>query len=237
MENLGMISARSAYTNNPVYGVTEVSYKQKDFDEKKSSEVSSLKDDINDEAVISDEAKALLEADEAYSKDNGSENETKSSDTSQKTQDISSFAQELTPAQKQQIAELKIRDSEVKAHEQAHLAAASGIGASAPHYDYEVGPDGKKYAVGGEVNISFTKSQNPSENLANAQTMKTAALAPAQPSGQDRAVAAKADRLIAEAKQEIKEAQTEQMGQTEQTGASQQADESQTAESDLARAV
>ena len=42
---------------------------------------------------------------------------------------------------------LKATDTEVKAHENAHKAAAGGLRTSAPNYEYETGPDGKKYAV------------------------------------------------------------------------------------------
>lgn len=203
----GMISAYEAYTSfsSPVYGVVKVNSKQKTSDEVSSTNTSS-NDDINDEAIISDEAKALLAMDEAYSKDktfdeNKSQNQNNTSPDSQNT---SKVTEELTPAQKQEVAELKARDVEVKAHEQAHLSAAAGLGASAPHYDYQMGPDGKKYAIGGEVNINFTESQDPSENLAKAEAMRAAALAPAQPSGQDRSVAAQADRMIVEAEEELK---------------------------------
>lgn len=42
-------------------------------------------------------------------------------------------------------------DSQVRLHEQTH-AASSNL-TSTPKYDYQVGPDGKLYATGGEVRI------------------------------------------------------------------------------------
>lgn len=115
--------------------------------------------------------------------------------------------EELTTQEKQELAKLKITDAEVKRHENAHKAMAAGLQTSGPNYEYETGPDGKKYAVAGDVNISYQKSSDPEVNLKNAQKLKAAALAPAEPSAQDRSVARKADMEIAKAKQEILEEQ------------------------------
>ncbi len=49
-----------------------------------------------------------------------------------------------------EIAQLSSRDQEVRAHEQTH-AAVGGRYADAPSYTYERGPDGKRYAIAGEV--------------------------------------------------------------------------------------
>ena len=115
--------------------------------------------------------------------------------------------EELNTQEKQKLAKLKITDAEVKRHENAHKAMAAGLQTSGPNYEYETGPDGKKYAVAGDVNISYQKSSDPEVNLKNAQKLKAAALAPADPSAQDRSVARKADMEIAKAKQEILEEQ------------------------------
>ena len=232
MGNLEALSSHSIYTQNEsVYFPDKVKPlldKQEDSDEKKSN--NPLTGEINDEAIISDEARNLLaqeeaskEAQETYTYGNSSdEQETEAEETTgtiaeedseepQKAQN----EEELSPEEKQAITELKTRDAKVKAHEQAHRAAAAGINASAPNYDYEVGPDGNKYAVAGEVNISFTQSSDPAENLTNAQTMKRAALAPADPSSTDRAVARHADQLIAEAKEQtLQEKQAEMKEKT-----------------------
>lgn len=114
---------------------------------------------------------------------------------------------ELTQKEQQELTQLKTTDAEVKRHENAHKAMAAGLQTSGPNYEYEVGPDGKKYAVAGDVNISYQKSSDPEVNLKNAQKLKAAALAPADPSAQDRSVARKADAEIAKAQQEILEEQ------------------------------
>lgn len=124
---------------------------------------------------------------------------------------------DLSQAEMQEVQQLKARDAEVKAHEQAHIAAAVGLTASAPSYDYQTGPDGKKYAVGGEVNISFMSGNNPEEDIRNAETMRNAALAPSEPSGQDRSVAKSAEKIIQEAKEKLAEQQEQQKEQLTKT--------------------
>jgi len=106
--------------------------------------------------------------------------------------------------QQQEIEELKKRDAEVKAHEAAHLAAAGPYANGGARYEYVVGPDGQRYAVGGEVSVDTSKVPNdPEATIRKAQTIKRAALAPANPSAQDRQVAVQADRMALEAQQEL----------------------------------
>jgi hypothetical protein len=106
-------------------------------------------------------------------------------------------------AEQKRIAELKARDREVKIHEQAH-AAIGGQYASAPSYEYETGPDGQQYAVGGEVRIDISEVPNdPRATIQKMQQVKAAALAPAEPSGADRSVAAQASRTLMEAQADL----------------------------------
>lgn len=100
------------------------------------------------------------------------------------------------------IEELSSRDREVRAHEQAH-AAVGGQFAGAPSYEFERGPDGVSYAVGGEVSIDSGRASTPEATLLKAQTVRRSALAPANPSPQDRSVAARATRLESAARSEI----------------------------------
>jgi len=107
------------------------------------------------------------------------------------------------------VSELEKRDREVRQHEQAH-AMTGGQHAGAPNYQYETGPDGKKYAVGGEVNVDMSFSgKNPEEKLEKAQIIRAAALAPREPSPQDRKVAAEASRVVQEAQTELVKLKTE----------------------------
>jgi hypothetical protein len=98
------------------------------------------------------------------------------------------------------IAALQARDSQVRAHEAAHLAAAGGLARGGASYTYERGPDGKAYSVGGEVSLDTSAVPgNPAATLAKAQQIQAAALAPADPSAQDRSVAAAASAMAAQA--------------------------------------
>ena len=103
----------------------------------------------------------------------------------------------------QEVRALARRDQEVRAHEQAH-ASVGGAFASAPHYQYQRGPNGVRYAVGGHVNIDASPVPgDPAATLAKMQVVRRAALAVSQPSAADRAVAAQASARAAEARAEL----------------------------------
>lgn len=106
--------------------------------------------------------------------------------------------------EQQTIAKLKARDAEVRTHEAAHQSAGAGLTGAAT-YTYQTGPDGKRYAVGGEVSIDLSTVDDPEANMAKMQRVKRAALAPAEPSGQDRAVARAAQQEIQQSQQELRE--------------------------------
>ena len=137
-----------------------------------------------DELTISDEAQAASEA-------------TGESDEGQ-----------LTEEERQQVRELRQRDSEVRRHEQAHLAAAGAHARGGPTFTYQQGPDGQRYAIGGEVQIDTSPvPDDPEATAQKARVIRAAALAPGDPSAQDRAVAAAASKLEAQAARELREKQ------------------------------
>ncbi len=108
----------------------------------------------------------------------------------------------LSEPEKKEVAALQQRDLEVRQHEQAHLAAA-GRYASGMSLTTRVGPDGRHYAVGGEVSIDMSEVPgDPDATIAKAQSIRRAANAPANPSSQDRIVAADATRMEAKARLE-----------------------------------
>jgi hypothetical protein len=113
---------------------------------------------------------------------------------------------ERSPAEERQIAELRRVDRAVRAHESAHLAAGAGVVSGGARFQFTVGPDGKRYAVGGEVPIDSSPGRTPEDTLAKAQIIRRAALAPADPSATDRRVAAQAAAMEAEARAAIREA-------------------------------
>lgn len=109
----------------------------------------------------------------------------------------------LSAADLKIVSQLKARDQVVRAHEAAHMAAGAGIVTRGASYSYQTGPDGQRYAIGGEVGISTSPGRTPQETLAKAEQIRAAALAPADPSGQDLRVAAEATQMAAEARQEL----------------------------------
>lgn len=106
--------------------------------------------------------------------------------------------QQLDEDEKQQVVELKQRDAEVRSHEQAHMAAAGNLAMGGPNYVFQTGPDGRQYAIGGDVKIDTSPGRTPEESARKAQQIRAAALAPADPSAQDLKVAAAASSMEVE---------------------------------------
>ncbi len=101
------------------------------------------------------------------------------------------------------LRQLQTRDTVVRSHESAHIAAGGGVVTGGASFTYQKGPDGKQYAVGGEVGIDLSPvAGNPKATAAKMETVKAAALAPAQPSAQDLTVAAAAAQQGAQARLE-----------------------------------
>lgn len=115
----------------------------------------------------------------------------------------SSASTELAPEDEALVEQLQKRDREVRLHEQAHQTAGGRFAGSA-NYEYRRGPDGKNYAVGGEVSVDVGPADDPAATIQKARQVRAAALAPAQPSPQDRQVAQEAEQLIADAQQALR---------------------------------
>ena len=73
------------------------------------------------------------------------------------------------------VRELQQSDAEVRRHEAAH-AAAGGEFAGAPTFTYQTGPDGKRYAVGGEVSIDTSPVPMASFTTSPLTLMRTTSL-------------------------------------------------------------
>jgi hypothetical protein len=121
---------------------------------------------------------------------------------------------DLSEEEQAQVAKLKQIDAKVRAHERAH-AAAGGAHAGAPSYSYTRGPDGQMYATAGEVAIDMSPESDPEATLQKAAQVAAAALAPADPSGQDRAVAAAAAQMRMQALAQIREEKRAEQEQQE----------------------
>nr|WP_088331456.1 putative metalloprotease CJM1_0395 family protein [Lacimicrobium sp. SS2-24] len=142
------------------------------------------------------------QAQNPLNKDNGE-------DPSAGKQDAQSRQEQRQEASEQkEVEELKERDREVRTHEQAH-ASVGGQYAGSPSYEFETGPDGQRYAVGGEVSIDVSREGEPEETLRKMQQVRAAALAPSEPSPQDLRVASEAQQKASEARQQISEERSE----------------------------
>lgn len=117
---------------------------------------------------------------------------------------------DLTDAEKDVIEKLRARDVEVRRHEEAH-ARVGGQYAGQPSYSYQTGPDGKRYAIGGEVPIDVAPiPDDPEATIEKMRVVKAAALAPAEPSGADRRIAALADAQRLQAQSDLATEQREE---------------------------
>ncbi len=156
---------------------------------------------------------------------NGEEPESATQKTSQ------SAVEELTQKELQILETLKARDTEVRAHEMAHISAGGQHISSGASYEYKRGPDGKRYAVGGEVSIDLSEVPgDPAATITKMGVVKNAALAPKDPSPQDMKVAARATQIEmlarvelatleqAEAAQSVKMAEAEKVAFENENG-------------------
>ncbi len=129
---------------------------------------------------------------------------TTSSDT-RSNADTNAQGEALSDKEQRELDQMRSRDQEVRTHEQAHGAGAGGLARGGPNYTLTVGPDGKRYASGGHLNIDTSEAGTPEQTIQKAAQIRRAALAPADPSSKDRQVAAKASQMEAKARRELGE--------------------------------
>jgi len=114
--------------------------------------------------------------------------------------------EQISAEEGREIKKLAARDQEVRDHERAHMMAGGILVRRGASYQYTTGPDGKRYAVAGEVSIDSSEvSDNPQATITKMQQVRRAALAPAEPSTQDRSVATSASQKEAQARQELRQ--------------------------------
>ncbi|MDI4637796.1 MULTISPECIES: putative metalloprotease CJM1_0395 family protein [Halomonadaceae] len=153
---------------------------------------------------------------------------TSKSDTSERAeaQHKKANGEVLTEAELQQLDRLKQTDREVRQHEHAHQSSG-GQYAGRIEYEYERGPDGQQYAVAGEVSIdSSPVPGDPAATIDKMEQVRAAATAPAEPSAQDRKVAAQANQHLIAARLELAMQQREMDGARNTTNVPQQPDAS-----------
>lgn len=102
---------------------------------------------------------------------------------------------ELNASEKSDVKHLQQRDQQVRQEEKAHAAVAGDL-AGPINYVYQLGPDGRQYAVGGSVGIqASTPSGDPADAARKAGRVAAAANAATNPSAQDYAAARQAYAL------------------------------------------
>ena len=133
--------------------------------------------------------------------------------------------EELSQDEQAKVQRLKNRDLEVRAHEQAHLSAAGALATGGASFSYTTGPNGVRYATGGEVRIDTSKVDgDPAATLLKADAIRRAALAPAKPSTQDQLIANNASSMAGTARTELIQ-QTQEEQKTKAVAATEEADD------------
>lgn len=120
--------------------------------------------------------------------------------------------QELSPQELRMLEQLKQTDRRVRQHEMAHQIAGGPYTGSAS-YDYEIGPDGQRYAVAGRVSVDYGPVPgDPRATIEKMRTVIAAALAPADPSPADYQIANRARQNLLEAQLEMSQQQQQLRG-------------------------
>jgi len=149
------------------------------------------------------------------STDSTSESATTGKESSQagsaaagKAKTAGTTTQQSTDVQ-QQISQMVQTQNHVISHEQAHMSAGGEL-AGSPSYTYTSGPDGKRYITGGEVSISTPSVKEPEDKIRMMERVRSAAMAPSDPSPQDIRVAADASMKESQAQSELSRKRLEQ---------------------------
>lgn len=200
---------------------TQINFSQQDtnFNQKKQSTVSKIIAQHNTE-LLNPELKKLFSTSKSGGltyQTNNIKNESKTDAKTANTPD------ELTTTEQTEIQNLKERDQEVRIHENKHKSIG-GAYAQSPSYSYTTGPDGKQYIIDGSVSISLSEEKNPQDTIKKMEQVQKAALAPQEPSGADRRVAAEAIQIANRARaQVLKENTEDNISNTSSTYANKQA--------------
>lgn len=139
----------------------------------------------------------------SYTRIDGPYSSSVGTPTSEKKETTSSNSSELSASEKSIVTRLQATDTAVKAHERAHISAGAGVILSGATFVYQKGPDERLYAIGGEVAIDTASENEPEATVKKMQIVRSAALAPSDPSPTDYQVAATASMLQMQARLEI----------------------------------
>ncbi len=172
---------------------------EQDFDNTSGSSSSRSSSQAGSEVKEGDEGAARQSTGESNTT---SAAEPKPDEAQQKQQQKQKRESREQQALEREIDSLMKRDTQVRSHEQAH-AAVGGSHAGQPAFEFEKGPDGKRYAVEGEVQIDVSVvNGDPLATMAKMKQVYAAAMAPVDPSMADIRVAAEAMRKYNQAREE-----------------------------------
>jgi hypothetical protein len=188
-------------------GVSSLSGVAEGLDTKNAQPAQKSSDSDSYSLSLSDEAWEILGSDKVKN-EKGEEEGKKERDLSGK--------EELSDEDKRKVKELEKIDRNVHVHEEAHLNAAGGYARGGANYSYVTGPDGKRYANAGSVNLDTSPEKEPEATIRKADFIRRAALAPADPSPSDRQIAADAVKMEQKAQTELAKQRQEQPEKLEQ---------------------
>ena len=154
------------------------------------------------QAVYGFEASSRFDASASKRAGAGSRSENSGDSSASKKSEASTVTQ-LTPEEERIVKELKRTDIRVREHEQAHITVGADLILGRANFSYETGPDNKRYAEAGEVSIDTSPGRTPEETIPKAQHIRETALAPVDPSAQDRRVAVQASVMEVDARGEL----------------------------------
>ena len=124
-------------------------------------------------------------------KDSVNKKEIQSSFFKEDIVDISNESKYDENDYKRVLEKFKNSDSQIRTHEQSH--AANGNTTTPISYKYQTGPDGKMYAVGGEVHLDTSLPSDPKAAAFKLSQIQRASSAPSDMSGADSHIAIQAN--------------------------------------------
>lgn len=89
------------------------------------------------------------------------------------------------------LEKFKSKDSDIRTHEQIH--ASIGHTTTPISYNYQEGPDGKMYAVGGSVRLDTSIPDDPKAAAFKLELLQKAATGPSHISGADGSIASQSN--------------------------------------------
>jgi hypothetical protein len=195
-----IIEAITAGLSGRISQLSPIKQVQKSPSEQQSAQHTEKSESL-DRVTLSEEAKS-----------GGINKSTKTYDSSGRLKTGAANEENLTEEEQSEVEKMKNRDEEVRTHEMKHKTAGAPY-TSGPYYEYDKGPDGRRYVTGGHVNIDTSEvPDNPEATIRKAQKIQASASAPAGTSSEDKQVAAKARAMEQEARQELNEKNMEQSG-------------------------